>query len=210
MKGMPCHRCGAWVPRPRYRVYYGRKLPRFYQIEEGPLTKVIWVTECRPSCHAAKAMVKLEACWRHYRKLHELIRAEPTHLTRLRGLKIIEESDRNLHQLRFHIQGLASELETEQERCHFSFQDHFRVPPPPERPPEEYHPLPPGESVAPGDGQGEYLGEATEAWKRIDILTKEIREIQRRQQRQQRAADEEVAAKRLLRQELIVAHSVMV
>ena len=64
--------------------------------------------------------------------------------------------------------------------------------------------------MAPGDGQGEYPGEVTEAWKRIDILTKEIREIQRRQQRQQRAADEEVAAKRLLRQELIVAHSIMV
>ena len=64
--------------------------------------------------------------------------------------------------------------------------------------------------MAPEDGSGEYSGEVTEAWKRIDSLTKEIREIQRRQQRQQRAADEEVAAKRQLRQELIVANSVLV
>ena len=155
-------------------------------------------------------MVKLEACWRHYRKLHELIRAEPTHQTRLRGLKIIEESDRNLHQLRFHIQGLASELETEQERCHFSFQDHFRVPPPPERPPEEYHPSPPGGSGEREGGLGEYPGGVVEAWTKIDALTEEIEEMQQRQQRQQRAAEEEVAAKRQLRQELIVAHSALV
>ena len=172
--------------------------------------KVVWVTECRPSCHAAKAMVKLEACRRHYRKLYELIRAESTHQIRARGLRIIEENDRNLNQLRFHIHGLASELKTEQERCHFSCQNYFRVPPPPERPPEEYHPPPPEESSELESDPGGNPGEAVDAWEKIAALADEIEEIQRRQQRQQRAVDEEVAAKRQLRQELIVAHSALV
>ena len=207
---MPCYRCGAWVLDPQYRVYYGRRLPRFYQLEEGPLVRVIWVTECRPSCHAVKAMVKLDACWRHYRKLHELIRAEPMHQIRARGLKIIEENDRNLHQLRFHIQGLANELETEQERCHFSFQDHFRVPPPPERPPEEFHPPPPrGREELEGGPDGP-SGGVVDTHERIAALEGEIDEIQRQQQWQQRSAEERVAAKRQLRQELILANSALI
>ena len=45
---------------------------------------------------------------------------------------------------------------------------------------------------------------------RIAALAAEIEEIQQQQQRQQRAAEEEVAAKRQLRQELILADSVLV
>ena len=210
VKEMPCHRCGAWVPNPQYRVFYGRKLPRFYQLEEGPIIRVIWVTECKPSCHAAKAMVKLETCWRHYKKLHETMRTEPLHQIRARGLKIIEENGRNLHQLRFHIQGLAEELEAEQERCHFRFQDHFRVPPPPERPPEEYYPPPSGGRREPEASSGGYPSGVEDTRKRIAALAVEIEEIQQQQQRQQRAAEEEVVAKRQLRQELILANSVLV
>ena len=120
------------------------------------------------------------------------------------------EYDRNLHQLRFHIQGLAEELETEQERCHFRFQDHFRVPPPPERPPEEYYPSPPGGRRELEAGPGGYPSGVVDTRERIAALAEEIEEIQRQQQWQQRSAEEKVAAKRQLRQELILANSVLV
>ena len=45
---------------------------------------------------------------------------------------------------------------------------------------------------------------------RIAALEVEIEEIQRQQQWQQRSAEERVAAKRQLRQELILANSVLV
>ena len=142
-----------------------------------------------------------------------MIRAEPVNQIRARALRIIEESDRNLHQLRFHIQGLAEELEAEQERCHFRFQDHFRVPPPPERPPEEYYPSPPG---PPGGrreleaGPSGHPSGMVDTREKIAVLTAEIEEIEQQQQRQQRVAEEELAAKRQLRQELILAKSVLV
>ena len=139
-----------------------------------------------------------------------MMRTEPLHQIRARGLKIIEENDRNLHQLRFHIQGLAEELEAEQGRCHFRFQDRFRVPPPPERPPEEYYPPPPGGRREPEASPGGYPSGVADTRKRIAALAVEIEEIQQQQQRQQRAAEEEVAAKMRLRQELILTDSVLV
>ena len=135
-----------------------------------------------------------------------MMRAEPVHQIRARGLKIIEESDRNLHQMRFHIQGLAEELEAEQERCHFRFQDHFRVPPPPSRPPEEYYPSPPALGIGTGGRSDGVMG----TQEMIEVLTAEIEEIQQQQQRQQRAAEDEIAAKWQLRQEIILANSAFV
>ena len=53
-------------------------------------------------------------------------------------------------------------------------------------------------------------GGVVDTRERIAALAEEIEEIQRQQQWQQRSAEERVAAKRQLRQELILANSVLV
>ena len=59
-------------------------------------------------------------------------------------------------------------------------------------------------------GPGGPAGGAVDTLERIAALEVEIEEIQRQQQWQQRSAEERVAAKRQLRQELILANSVLV
>ena len=117
---MPCWKCGNWIKDPQYRVYYGKKLPRYYYTEEGPLVTVIWVAECLPLCHAARALAKFETSWRHYKKIHEAFREAQGSGNIARCLKLLEETDRIHWQIHFHVRGLVRELEAEKERCHFS------------------------------------------------------------------------------------------
>ena len=144
---MPCWKCGDWIKDPQYRIYYGRKLPRHYYAEEGPLATIVWVAECLPSCHAMKALARLEASWRQYKRIHEALREGPRGGTTARCLRLLEESDRTHWQLRFHVRGLMKELEAEKERCYFSVMERFRVPPAPESLPAEFIPPPPRRPV---------------------------------------------------------------